>query len=210
MASNAFEMITTRFAWYAAEDIAKYEPVAFDLTGKLIRANGTGNFIGICQYGAAAGELATVVRGVYPAKIFAAATAGTRLTPSSYSAGSFTAAGYANKVVAVLLTDAETGGIAPVAMLDGAPADGTDTCVSIVTFNPTSGGTYTAGTTTIALSCALYGATIEYSLDGGTTWLAYTEAIATTGWTGSKTVKARATKTGYFPSVTSQATYTAA
>jgi hypothetical protein len=60
-------------------------------------------------------------------------------------------------------------------------------------------GEYTAGTTTIALTCATAGATIEYKKNGDTAWSAYSTAIVTTGWTGSVLLSVRATKTGMLP-----------
>lgn len=66
--NTAFESITTRQAWHAAEVLEKYEAVMFDPDGKFALADGTGQFAGIVQYGAEAiDNIATVVKGIFPA-----------------------------------------------------------------------------------------------------------------------------------------------
>lgn len=71
--------------------------------------------------------------------------------------------------------------------------------VAAITATPASGGSVTAGTTTIVLASATPDAIIEYKKTGDTEWTPYSTAIATTGWTGSVIISARATKTGLLP-----------
>ena len=66
------------------------------------------------------------------------------------------------------------------------------------------------GKDNVSMACATDGATIEYSLDGGTTWLTYSEAFEITTNAAGNTVEvqARATKTGMEPSEVVTATFT--
>lgn len=66
------------------------------------------------------------------------------------------------------------------------------------------------GKDNVTMACATDGATIEYSLDGGTTWLNYSEAveIVTNAAGNTVVVQARATKTGMDPSEVVTATFT--
>ncbi|MBQ9466256.1 MAG: chitobiase/beta-hexosaminidase C-terminal domain-containing protein [Muribaculaceae bacterium] len=66
------------------------------------------------------------------------------------------------------------------------------------------------GTDEVTLACATTGATIEYSLDGGTTWVEYDEpfALPQTALGGTVEVKARATKDGMDDSDMVTATFT--
>lgn len=66
------------------------------------------------------------------------------------------------------------------------------------------------GNDNVTMACATDGATIEYSLDGGTTWLNYSEAVEITTNAAGNTVEvqARATKTGMDPSEVVTATFT--
>jgi|GEM_PF-3531792 len=85
---------------------------------------------------------------------------------------------------------------------------GTLSTVSTPTFSPAA-GTYTS-TQNVTISSATAGATIYYTLDGtdpasSATRAIYASAIAVSA---TKTIKAKAFKTGMNPSVTSQATYT--
>lgn len=66
------------------------------------------------------------------------------------------------------------------------------------------------GNDNVTMACATDGATIEYSLDGGTTWLNYSEAveIVTNAAGNTVEVQARATKTGMDPSEVVTATFT--
>ncbi|MBR6247889.1 MAG: chitobiase/beta-hexosaminidase C-terminal domain-containing protein, partial [Muribaculaceae bacterium] len=66
------------------------------------------------------------------------------------------------------------------------------------------------GKDNVTMACATDGATIEYSLDGGTTWLNYSEAveIVTNAAGNTVEVQARATKSGMDPSEVVTATFT--
>ncbi len=66
------------------------------------------------------------------------------------------------------------------------------------------------GKDNVSMACATDGATIEYSLDGGNTWLSYSEAVEITTNAAGNTVvvMARATKTGMEPSDAVTATFT--
>ncbi len=66
------------------------------------------------------------------------------------------------------------------------------------------------GKDNVSMTCATDGATIEYSLDGGTTWLPYSEAfeISTAAAGNTVEVMARATKTGMETSDVVTATFT--
>ena len=66
------------------------------------------------------------------------------------------------------------------------------------------------GKDNVSLSCATEDATMEYSLDGGTTWLSYSEAfeITTNAAGNTVVVQARATKSGMEPSDVVTATFT--
>ena len=72
----------------------------------------------------------------------------------------------------------------------------TSEAVATPTATPATGTTYTAGTTTIALTTATAGAAIQYKLSTDSTFTAYSGPIATTGWTGSITLNVTATKAG--------------
>lgn len=78
----AFEVPKDRFAWYAETPINKYEPAIVNANGYIEAATATTltdsvQFVGICQYGAEkAGDMATVVKGVFPAVADGAITAG--------------------------------------------------------------------------------------------------------------------------------------
>lgn len=207
---TAFESITSRQAWYANEAISKYDAVMVDTDGKYAKADGTGLFAGICQYGAdAAGIMVTTVRGIFPGVLSENAMAGSKLTIDGNNAGKFKIAGATDKIYGVLLYDVNAGDLAAINMVETG-AIGIDTVVEVVTFSPVTGEEYTAGTTTITLSSATSGATIMYRVGTTGEFAAYTEAIATTGWTGEKTIQAYATKTGMTQSAVTSATYTAA
>ena len=120
MGKAAFESITTSKAWYANEAVAKYDAVMFDTDGKFAKADGTGIFAGICQYGAEkAGNMATVVRGIFPGVVVANATAGTKLMIDSANPGKFKAvtAG-TDVVVGILLYDATAGDLAAISTVE--------------------------------------------------------------------------------------------
>lgn len=78
----AFEVPKDRFAWYAEEVLNKYEPAIVNENGYLEPATATNltdasQFVGICQYPAEnEGDMATVVKGAFPAVADAAIAAG--------------------------------------------------------------------------------------------------------------------------------------
>lgn len=78
MAENsAFEAITTRQAWYAAEALNKYDAVEFGTGGRFVKATGSAPFAGIVEYGCdEAEQMVTVVRGAFPGVAAATVAAG--------------------------------------------------------------------------------------------------------------------------------------
>lgn len=93
----AFEVPKDRFAWYAETPINKYEPAIVNANGYIEAATATTltdsvQFVGICQYGAEkAGDMATVVKGVFPAVADGAITAGSlvEMTDSTTTVNGF-------------------------------------------------------------------------------------------------------------------------
>ena len=80
MNTVAYEMITTRLSHYSAEKLAKYEPVMLDTDGKYAKADGTGPFIGVVEYGVdGPDEMVTIVKGIYPIIAGADIAAGAKL-----------------------------------------------------------------------------------------------------------------------------------
>ena len=91
MAEAAFEVPGAKSAWYANEVIERYYGVMIDTDGKYANADGSGPFIGICQYGAAAAnEMCTVVKGIFPGIATEIIAAGSKVTiGSGATAGQF-------------------------------------------------------------------------------------------------------------------------
>ena len=119
MAGTAFEAITTRQSWYAAEEIEKYDAVEFDSDGKYVKATGTGIFAGICEYGAEeADRMITVVRGTYPCVCSGTITAGAKLTVDTANAGQFKEAGDGDAVYGVALNGGATGELVSIAIVE--------------------------------------------------------------------------------------------
>ena len=115
--NTAFEAITTRQAWYASEELNKYEAAMLGTDGKYAKADGTGQFVGIVQYGAeAADRMVTVVKGTFPALAEAAVVAGARVTLGT--AGKFVAAEAADVVYGVALTSTDTEGLFTLSMAE--------------------------------------------------------------------------------------------
>lgn len=124
MAGTAFEAITTRQAWYASAAISKYDAVEFGSDGKYQKANGTGIFAGICEYGAeAADRTITVVKGTFPCVCSGPVAAGAKLTVDSTHAGQMKTAGAADAVYGVALNAAAAGELVSIAMVE-APIPG--------------------------------------------------------------------------------------
>lgn len=112
MTNTAFEAITSRQAWHAAEALPKYYAVMINADGKLAKADGTRPFVGIVQYGAeAADDVATVVRGSFPAIATTEILAGDLLTLDSSNAGKFKVAAANDTVYGVALTGATAGNL---------------------------------------------------------------------------------------------------
>lgn len=77
--------------------------------------------------------------------------------------------------------------------------------VATPTFNPASGAKFT-GSGSVTISCSTSGATIQYSLDNGSTWT--NGSTVTFSTVGTHTLKARASKSGMTTSDVASATYT--
>lgn len=77
--------------------------------------------------------------------------------------------------------------------------------VATPTFNPASGAKFT-GSGSVTISCGTSGATIQYSLDNGSTWT--NGSTVTFSTVGTHTLKARASKSGMTTSDIASATYT--
>lgn len=81
----------------------------------------------------------------------------------------------------------------------------TQQTVATPTFNPASGAKFT-GSGSVTISCSTSGATIQYSLDNGSTWT--NGSKVTFSIVGTHTLKARASKSGMTTSAIASATYT--
>ena len=125
--ATAFEAITTRQSWYASAAVAKYDAVEIGSDGKYQKANGTGLFAGICEYGAeAADRMITVVKGTFPCVCSGAVTAGAKLTVDTAHAGQMKTATSADAVYGVALNAAAAGELVSSAMVE-APIPGSGT-----------------------------------------------------------------------------------
>lgn len=122
--ATAFEAITTRQSWYASAAVAKYDAVEIGSDGKYQKANGSGLFAGICEYGAeAADRMITVVKGTFPCVCSGAVTAGAKLTVDTAKAGQMKTATSADAVYGVALNAAAAGELVSIAMVE-APIPG--------------------------------------------------------------------------------------
>lgn len=122
--ATAFEAITTRQSWYASAAVAKYDAVEIGSDGKYQKANGTGLFAGICEYGAeAADRMITVVKGTFPCVCSGAVTAGAKLTVDTAKAGQMKVATTNDAVYGVALNAAAAGELVSIAMVE-APVPG--------------------------------------------------------------------------------------
>ena len=122
--ATAFEAITTRQSWYASAAVAKYDAVEIGSDGKYQKANGTGLFAGICEYGAeAADRMITVVKGTFPCVCSGAVTAGAKLTVDTSKAGQMKTATSTDAVYGVALNAAAAGELVSIAMVE-APIPG--------------------------------------------------------------------------------------
>ena len=122
--ATAFEAIPTRQSWYASAAVAKYDAVEIGSDGKYQKANGSGLFAGICEYGAeAADRMITVVKGTFPCVCSGAVTAGAKLTVDTAHAGQMKTATSADAVYGVALNAAAAGELVSIAMVE-APIPG--------------------------------------------------------------------------------------
>ena len=122
--ATAFEAITTRQSWYASEIVAKYDAVEIGSDGKYQKADGTGLFAGICEYGAeAADRMITVVKGTFPCVCSGSVTAGAKLTVDIAHAGQMKTATSTDAVYGVALNAAAAGELVSIAMVE-APIPG--------------------------------------------------------------------------------------
>ena len=118
-ANSAFEAITSRMAWTTSAAIDKYEAVMVGTDGLLAPATGAAPFVGIAQYpAAAAGDMCTVVTGIFPCMASAAITAGARVKCDASNAGKCVTAAAADDAVGVALMDIATGTIGSILMVD--------------------------------------------------------------------------------------------
>lgn len=118
MAKTAFEAITTRQSWYASEIVEQYHAVEMGDDGKYKKANGSGMFAGMCEYGCeAADRMITVVKGTFPGIASGAVTAGAKLIVDASKAG-YVKASTTGKVIGVALNDAADGELVSVSMLE--------------------------------------------------------------------------------------------
>ena len=122
--ATAFEAITTRQSWYASAAVAKYDAVEIGSDGKYQKANGSGLFAGICEYGAeAADRMITVVKGTFPCVCSGSVTAGAKLTVDTAHAGQMKTATSTDAVYGVALNAAAAGELVSIAMVE-APIPG--------------------------------------------------------------------------------------
>ena len=122
--ATAFEAITTRQSWYASAAVAKYDAVEIGSDGKYQKANGSGLFAGICEYGAeAADRMITVVKGTFPCVCSGSVTAGAKLTGGTAHAGQMKTATQNDAVYGVALNAAAAGELVSIAMVE-APIPG--------------------------------------------------------------------------------------
>lgn len=110
MATGAFEAITTRVAWHASEAIEKYDAAEIGADGRFQKADGSGIFYGIVQYGAESeDDMCTVVQGIFPGKVSADVEQGSRVKVDTTKPGLFVAALAADDAVGVALMDITKG-----------------------------------------------------------------------------------------------------
>lgn len=119
MATTAFEAITTRQAWYATAVLEKYTAAEFGVDGNIVAATGAGQFAGIVQYSNdVAGNMVTVVKGMFPTVASVAITKGDKVTIDAANAGKFKVAATGNTVYGTAMNTAAAGDLFTVAMSD--------------------------------------------------------------------------------------------
>lgn len=110
MSTPAFEVITTRVAWAAAEALEAYEVAEIGVDGTFVKGTGAKPFVGIVQYGAeSAGDMATVVTGIFPVMASAAVTKGDRVMCDSANPGKVKPALAANDSFGIAVMDIAVG-----------------------------------------------------------------------------------------------------
>lgn len=115
---TAFEAITTRQSWYASGEVAKYDLVEMGITGKYQKADGSGYFAGVCEYGCeAADRMITLVKGTYPVVVSEAVQAGDTLIVDTSNPG-MAAKGDSN-IIGIALNDAGAGELTSLTMIEG-------------------------------------------------------------------------------------------
>lgn len=118
MAKTAFEAITTRQSWYASEVVEQYQAVEMGAGGKYKKADGTGLFAGLCEYGCeAAGRMITVVKGTFPGIASGAITEGDKLVVDTAKPGCVKT-GTTGTIIGVALNSATDGELVSVSMLE--------------------------------------------------------------------------------------------
>ncbi len=121
--STAYEAITSRLALPTAEAIEQYDAAQIDTAGLIAKADGTRPFIGVVQYGAeAAGNMATVVKGIFPVKVSAKVLKGARVKVDGVKAGKFVTADAADDAVGIALMDIDVSTTGSILMIDSAGA----------------------------------------------------------------------------------------
>lgn len=119
MANTAFEAITIRQAWYATAVLDKYTATEFGADGNIVTATGAGQFAGIVEYSNNnAGEMVTVVKGMYPAIASVDITKGDAVTIDSANPGKFKKAATGNTLYGTAMNTAAAGALFTVAMAD--------------------------------------------------------------------------------------------
>lgn len=122
MATPAFEQIISRMALPTSAVVEKYDAAGIDSNGLIAKATATNTFLGIVQYGAKTiGDIATVVQGIFPAKVSADVVKGARLKISA-TAGKFVTAESTDDAVAIALMDIDADAIGSVLMIPSAGA----------------------------------------------------------------------------------------
>lgn len=118
MANTAFEAITTRQSWYASEVVEQYHAVEMGDGGKYKKADGTGMFAGMCEYGCeAADRMITVVKGTFPGIASGEVKAGDKLVVDTAKAG-YVKTSTSGTIIGVALNDAADGELVSVSMLE--------------------------------------------------------------------------------------------
>lgn len=102
----AYEQIVSRMALPVGEVVSKYQAAQISTAGVIELADGTRPLAGIVQYGAESiGDMATVVKGIYPVLVSADVLKGARLKVDVAHPGKFVTALAADDAQAIALMD---------------------------------------------------------------------------------------------------------